>query len=363
MTRRSRRDFLKTSVLAAGASTLLAGRAPAAIVRRQAPAVVCSPNGMPYVAEALERLAAGEDTLDVAVAAVNQVENDPKDDSVGFGGLPNEDGIVELDSCCMHGPTMNAGGVASLRNIKNPASVARDVLWYTDHVLLVGDGALRFARAMGYPEENLLTEESRRKWLAWKRSLSPKDDWLEPREKRPQLAPDDDGRLRLAPPAKDDDEKGEKRKTGTINFDCCNAKGEVSGVTTTSGLAWKIPGRVGDSPIIGAGLYVDGEVAAAGSTGRGEAVIVACGSHTVVEAIRSGLHPKDACLLAVKRVVATTKNAYLRYPDGRIRFQVNFYAVDVKGRVGAASVFPSRFGQGDAQGARLVDTASLYDHW
>ncbi len=349
MPRNSRRDFLKTSVLAAAAAgTLATNRAPAAIIRRKGPAVACSANGLPYVARALEELAAGRDTRDVAVAAVNEVENDPKDQSVGYGGLPNEEGVVELDSSCMHGPTMNAGAVASLRNIKNPASVAKDVLWHTDHVLLVGEGALRFARAMGYEEENLLTEESRLAWLRWKRGLSPKDDWLEPWEKRPELKPKP---------------KDEKRETGTINFDCCNAKGEVSGVTTTSGLAWKIPGRVGDSPIIGAGLYVDGTVGAAGSTGRGEAVITSCGAHVVVEAIRAGMHPKDACLEAVKRVIATTKNAYLLRENGEPAFQVNFYAVDTKGRAGGASIRPSRYGHGDHEGARLMDTASVYDKW
>ncbi len=268
--------------------------------------------------------------------------------SVGYGGLPNAEGVVELDSCCMHGPTNNAGSVASLRNIKNPSRVARDVLWYTDHVMLVGEGALRFARMMGHREENLLTEAARKRWLKWKLSHSRNDDWLEEHERRPHLK--SEGRK-------------EKRETGTINFNCCNDRGEVSGVTTTSGLAWKIPGRIGDSPIIGAGLHVDGKVGAAGSTGRGEAVIVACGAHTVVEALRRGMHPTDACLHGVKRVRDMNRMAYLLKPDGRPTFQVNFYAVDVKGRTGGAAIYPTQYAAGDKKGARLVDSATLYTSW
>ncbi|MCB1282681.1 MAG: isoaspartyl peptidase/L-asparaginase, partial [Salinibacterium sp.] len=212
-------------------------------------------------------------------------------------------------------------------------------------VLLVGEGALRFARARGFKEENLLTEEARVTWMKWKAKLSPDDDWLEPHEKRPELAPKP---------------KKEKRETGTINFDCCNAKGEVSGVTTTSGLAFKIPGRVGDSPLIGAGLYVNGRVGAAGSTGRGEAVILSCGSHAVVEFMRQGMHPKDAALEGIRRAVEMSTMPYLLREDGKPDFQVNFYAVDTKGRIGGAAIWPTRFACGDAQGARHEDSAYLF---
>ncbi len=342
----SRRGFLKSSVLVAGASAGLP-LPTFAIGKKVQIAIACSSNGLPYITEALEKLEKGQDTLDVAVEAVNHVESDPKDMSVGYGGLPNAEGIVELDSCCMHGPTNNAGSVGSLRNIKNPSRVARDVLWHTDHVMLVGEGALRFARMMGHKEENLLTEAARKRWLHWKLSHSQKDDWLEPHEKRPKMKKEKDG----------------KRETGTINFNCCNAKGEVSGVTTTSGLAWKIPGRVGDSPIIGAGLYVDGKIGSAGSTGMGECVIVSCGAHTVVEALRRGMHPKDACLHGVKRAAEMNRMPNRVNKKGRPSFQVNFYAVDVKGQVGGAAIYPTRYAKGDAQGAKLCDSASLYSSW
>jgi N4-(beta-N-acetylglucosaminyl)-L-asparaginase len=186
----------------------------------------------------------GRDTLDAVVAGVNIVENDPEDDSVGYGGLPNEDGVVELDSCVMHGPTMRGAGVAALRNIKNPSLVALKLMQRSDHVLRVGEGALRFARAHGFVEENLLTDAAREKWLRWKERLSTKDDWL------PEHGMEDVDIGALPGSAL-------PRHTGTINCLGLNAKGEISGVTTTSGLAYKIPGRVGDSPILGAGLYVD----------------------------------------------------------------------------------------------------------
>ncbi len=304
-----RRTFLSTGVVAATGAFHYRPRrkAPAGIVRKVAPAAVCSSNGQPYLEETLERLARGDDTLDVAVWAVSNVEKDPKDMSVGYGGYPNEDGIVELDSCCMHGPSNNCGSVASLRNIKTPAAVARDVLWTTDHVMLVGEGALRFAKSRGFKEEDLLTEPARRAWLRWRARRSKTDDWLEDWEKRPQ---------------KEKDKPSGKRETGTINFDCCNAKGEVSGVTTTSGLAFKIPGRVGDSPIIGAGLYVDGAYGAAGSAGRGESVIQACASHVIIEALRRGLHPTDACLEATKRIIEMNKVPYLRDEKGSLPSQL-----------------------------------------
>ena len=345
MTRMDRRKFVGLGVAAAAVGRWPA-RAPLILDRAVKPAVVSSRNGLPYMAGALERIGKGEDVLDAVIWAVNQVENDPNDMSVGYGGLPNEDGVVELDSCCMHGPSNNAGAVAALRNIKNPSQVARAVLWNLDHVLLVGEGALRFAKAMGFKEENLLTDRARARWLKWKRDLSPRDDWLQPKDKRPELAPS---------------KKEGKRETGTINFNGVNAKGEVSGVTTTSGLAFKVPGRVGDSPLIGAGLYVDGKVGAAGSTGRGEAVIISCGSHTVVEGMRQGMHPKDACLFGIKRVAAMNTMPYLLDEKKRPAFQVNFYAVDVRGRVGGASLWPSRYARGDDSGAALVDSAHLFE--
>ncbi len=219
----------------------------------------------------------GTDTLEAVVAGVETVENDPRDTSVGYGGLPNEDGVVELDAAVMHGPRHRAGSVASLRNIKNPAQVAMKVLNYTDHELLVGEGALRFAKAFGFTEENLLTERARRIWLRWKQTLSDKDDWLSeiPESVDPETAAffrqnsipvQVAGKTQLR----------FRRPTGTIHCSAMNAQGDISCTTTTSGLAFKIPGRVGDSPIIGAGLYVDNEIGSCGSTGRGKPTCRTC---------------------------------------------------------------------------------------
>lgn len=354
MSRIGRRGFLASAIGAVGGSELARRRTFEILPARVQPAVVSSVNGLPYMEKALERLTKGEDTLDVCVWAVSQVENDPNDQSVGYGGFPNAEGVVELDACVMHGPSQTAGSVASLRNIKNPASVARDVLRHTDHVMIVGEGALRFAKSMGYREENLLTEKTRQAWVRWRARHSQKDDWIEPREKFGEGKPQPKG-------TRAETLKNGKRETGTINFDAVNAKGEVSGTTTTSGLAWKVPGRVGDSPIIGAGLYVDGRVGAAGGTGRGEAAITSCGAHVIVEEMRRGAHPKDACLTAVRRVVEMNTIPYLLDERGRTKFQCQFYALDVKGRVGAASIWPSPYAQGDAQGVRRAQTASLYE--
>jgi N4-(beta-N-acetylglucosaminyl)-L-asparaginase len=313
------------------------------------PVVIASANGLKATQKAMEMLLTGADALDAVVAGVNVVEEDPEDMSVGYGGLPNEDGVVELDSSVMHGPTCRAGAVAALRNIKTPSRVAKLVMDRTDHVMLVGEGALRFARAHGFKEEDLLTDKARRIWLDWKERHSDKDDWLSP------AAAESPG-ARLGIPVE------ALRHYGTINCCALNDNGELSGVTTTSGLSFKIPGRVGDSPIIGAGLYVDNEVGAAGSTGRGEAVIKICGAHTVVEAMRSGMSPEEACLHALRRIVATTKEARLRQPDGRPNFDVKFYAVSKDGRHGGASLSPGATYAIFAEGRnRLENCRSLYE--
>lgn len=283
--------------------------------------------------------------VDAVVAGVNHVENDPKDHSVGLGGLPNEEGIVELDSCVMDGPTCNAGGVAAIRNIKNPSQVALRVMRYTDHCLIVGDGARRFALAHGFKEEELLTEEAREIWLAWKSRRSKKDDWF--------------------PLPKEQVSEGARpyiRDWGTINCDGVDAKGNLGGVTTTSGLSYKIPGRVGDSPIIGAGLYVDNRVGAAGSTGRGEANIITCGSATVVEGMRQKKHPKDACLYACQRIADMTVMKHLVRPDGHPNFNVKFYAVDKQGRHGGAAIHAGgTYAVFDKDGNRLEPLAGLFE--
>jgi N4-(beta-N-acetylglucosaminyl)-L-asparaginase len=279
----------------------------------------------------------GGDTLDAAVEGVKIQELDPKDDSVGYGGLPNEEGVVQLDASCMHGPTRRAGAVAALEGIKTPSEVAKLVLKYTNHILLVGEGAKRFALSYGFKEEDLLTPESRQKWLTWRANRGPGDDWLDVPDKEPMVA----------------------RPTGTINLNAVNPKGEISSVTTTSGLAWKIPGRVGDSPIVGAGQYCDNEVGAAGSTGRGESNIMVCGGFLTVEHMRRGMAPTDACLETLRRVVAMTPPRLLGQ-DGRPTFGLTFYAVNKKGEYGSAAMRPGRYAVHDGRSAQFRDCAYLY---
>lgn len=324
----NRREFMKrmsavgAGAIAVGSLESLAAQLPSA---RKGPVVIASANGMKASEKAMEIILAGGDALDGVIAGVNLVEDDPNDTSVGYGGLPNEDGVVELDAAIMHGPTHRAGAVASLRNIKNPSKVARLVMERTDHVLLVGEGALRFARAHGFKEEELLTDRSRAEWLTWKEKLSPKDDWLAPHT---ELDKDVGG---LFEPF--------YRNTGTIHCSGLDLKGNLSCVTTTSGLAFKIPGRVGDSPIIGAGLYVDNKIGAAGSTGRGEANLISCNSVMVVEWMRQGKSPEEACLEACKRVVEHNKMQRLTRENGRPSFDVKFYALNVRGEFGSASIY------------------------
>lgn len=347
MAQLSRRDFLHTTATAVAATTLVR-TAFAQPEARGDIVVISSANGLRATERAAQLIAAGEDTLDAVIRGVNLVEEDPEDMSVGYGGLPNEEGMVELDSCVMHGPTCGAGSVAAIRNIKTPSRVAQLVMQRTDHVMLVGEGALRFARAHGLEEVNLLTDKARQAWLKWKESHSDNDDWIGPPDEA------DNGKQSKATPAV-------ARTYGTIN--CCglNAAGDLSGVTTTSGLSFKIPGRVGDSPIIGAGLYVDNKVGAAGSTGRGEAVIKICGAHIIVEAMRDGRSPSDACLLALQRIVDTTTEKRLKREDGKPNFDVKFYALAKDGRFGAASIWSGAQFAIFAEGRnRLEDCAFLY---
>jgi len=330
MTSYTRRDFLKTGA-GAGAAALMAAARPAdgagtsvpAAAGPGTPRVVSSGNGLRATARAMEILKSGGNPLDAVIAGVNIVEDDPNDMSVGYGGLPNEDGVVELDASVMYGPTHRAGAVASLRNIKNLSKVARLVMERTDHVLLVGEGALKFARAHGFKEEDLLTEKSREAWLRWKETMSDVDNWLPP------------------PPESLSPEMRQVMQThGTINCIAIDAAGRLAGVTTTSGLAWKLAGRVGDSPIIGAGLYVDNEIGAAGSTGRGEANLQTCASFRIVDAMGRGMSPEQACLEACKAVAAKTKLLPRLCDDkGRPKFGLEFYALNKKGEFGAAGFF------------------------
>jgi len=299
---------------------------------------VASANGLRGVEVAGRLLAEGMDTLDAAIEGVKIQELDPNDMSVGYGGLPNEEGVVQLDASCMHGPTKRAGAVGALEGIKTPSVVAKYVLLYTDHIMLVGEGAKRFALSYGFKEEDLLTEKSREAWLHWRANRRRDDAWLD--------VPDDQ-RLVVG-------------TTGTITMNVVNPKGELSSVTTTSGLSWKIPGRVGDSPIIGAGQYCDNDIGAAGSTGRGESNIKICGAFLTVEHMRRGMKPVDACLETLRRVVAAAEPRLLN-AQGRPTFQLNYYAVSKRGELGAASLYPSQFAAFDGQTAGLRDCAYLYE--
>ncbi len=287
--------------------------------------MVCAHNGFEYLEDGFAFLKSGGDTLDAAIRVVKGPENDPNDTSVGLGGLPNEEGVVELDACCMHGPTRRAGSVGGVRNIKNVSMVAKAVMDHTGHVMLVGEGAERFAVAMGFPRENLLTDHSRKIWLLWKENHSdrrlvgpralPIRTGSHPRPLRkpncgksasvtstnaqPYLGIEPEFRMAairkvLFPP------------TGTIHCSALNDKGEISGITTTSGLAFKLPGRCGDSPIIGAGCYTDQDVGSAGATGSGEENIKVAGAHTIVENMRRGMSPHEAGMELSNESSATT---------------------------------------------------------
>ena len=303
------------------------------------PVAIASANGLRAVQKAFDMLMQGADTLDAAVEGVKIQELDPNDDSVGYGGLPNAEGVVQLDASCMHGPTKRAGAVGCLEGIKTPSEIAKLVLKYTNHVFLVGEGAKRFALSYGFTEQDLMTEHSREAWLRWRANLNPDDNYLD--------VPDTE---RLTLP-----------KTGTINCDAVTPQGDISSCTTTSGLSWKIPGRVGDSAIIGAGQYCDNDIGAAGSTGRGESNIKVCGGLLTVEHMRRGMKPTDACLETLRRVVATSEPRLLD-PRGRPKFGLNFYAVNKRGEFGSASLYPSRYAVHDGSEARIRDTAHLFEN-
>jgi len=366
----TRRGFVRGSALAGVAASITPNLSAVGQTRGTRPLVISSANGLRANEKAMEMIRAGADTLDAVIAGVNIVEDDPKDNSVGYGGLPNEEGDVELDASVMHGPSKRAGAVASIRHIKNPSKVAKLVMERTDHVLLVGEGAFRFALAHGFKKEDLLTDDSREIWLKWKESRSNRDAW------GPGLdAPE------TASPTSSRDLDPKRREllaladwivahppTGTINCLAINERGDISGTTTTSGLAFKIPGRVGDSPLIGCGLFVDNEVGAAGSTGRGEECIKINASHTIVEMMRRGMSPTDACLEACKRIAANYNNNMKKLRE----FYINFYALNKNGEHGAAALWgyrPTREGKrqrfqyavNDGRENKLHDMAYLYE--
>jgi N4-(beta-N-acetylglucosaminyl)-L-asparaginase len=373
MSRRiSRRQFVATGAAAAGLAAtrpVVFGQAPAVRTGGVKPVVVASSNGNRYknggsitgVQKAFEMMAKGDDVLDAVIAGVNLCELDPEDSSVGYGGLPNAEGVVQLDSCCMHGPLKRAGGVAAIEGVRTPSLVARDVLHTTDHHLLVGKGAQDFARSMGYKiEEDLNTERSRSRWLEWKRRTDP-EHYLDPKKRSGQLRDREleEAGWRAALSMLRDGLIDPEHFWGTINMDGINAKGEVCGVTTTSGLSWKIPGRVGDSPILGAGLYVDNAVGAAGSTGRGEANLYNLCSFLIVENMRRGMHPKDAGLDALKRVKANTVEKRLLNAEGNPNFGLNFYILNAKGEFAGVSMYDATYAVCTENGPETVKTEPL----
>lgn len=376
----NRRDFLiagaAAGLAAAAPRTLLAettqpsqtsqtSQSPAVIAPKGGgvkPVVISSANGNKFknggdvtcVQKAFTLITQGSDVLDALIAGVNLVELDPTDDSVGYGGLPNAEGVVQLDSCCMHGPRRQAGGVAAIEGVRTPSLVAKAVMEQTDHHLIVGKGAQDFARGLGFRiEDDLNTEHSRSLWLEWKRRIDP-DHYLDPRKRQ---AAGFAAAMQMAREGLIDREK----LWGTINCDGVNAKGEVCGVTTTSGLAWKIPGRVGDSPILGAGLWVDGEVGAAGSTGRGEANLYNLSSHLIVEAMRRGAHPKDAGMEALRRVVANTVEKRLLNERGRPNFDLKFYVLNRKGEYAGVGLYAGQYAVCTENGPATLDVEPLFD--
>lgn len=361
----NRRQFLATTTMA-GAVGATAATAAAPAIRRGGSRVVviASGNGLTStnggsvscVELAFRKMTEGEDVLDALIAGVNIVELDPEDSSVGYGGLPDADGVVTLDSCCMHGPKRRAGGVACLQGVRTPSLVAKAVADNTDHHLLVGEGAQRFARNLGFTiEDDLNTSHSRALWLEWKRRT---DAQHYPDPATRAEAGYRVGRLMVAEGRIHPD-----HYYGTINCNGVNGAGEVCGVTTTSGLAWKIPGRVGDSPILGAGLYVDNDVGAAGSTGRGEANLFNLASFLIVEFLRQGLSPKDAGMAALERIRANTVDPRLLDEHGRPAFNVTFYVLDKAGNHAGVAFYGSddhNYAVCDEHGPRHEPVLGLY---
>jgi len=372
MDRWTRRKFFVTTLAGSALAgttnllstpTLAADPLPASTPAAKRPVIISAANGVHALGKGMDILKSGGDTLDAAVAAVSVVEDDPNDDTVGYGGLPNEDGVVELDASVMHGPTRRAGSVASVQRIKNVARLAKTVMERTNHIMIVGDGARRFAVDQGFEEMNLLTEHSRKIWLAWKARTSfnwrPGIDSPEWKAALAQIFDNDPQKIAYAM------EVINHPPTGTINCLAVNENAEISGTTTTSGLAWKITGRVGDSPIIGAGVFVDGDVGGAGSTGKGEENIKICGAHTIVELMRKGAKPSDACLEALGRVVRNYNGDKKKLGT----FQLSYYALNKDGEYGAASLWKSahepnkvaHFAVHDGTEARLELCKNFYD--
>jgi N4-(beta-N-acetylglucosaminyl)-L-asparaginase len=340
----NRREFVAggtgIGILASAGKMASSPAGPQVISRGVKPVVVSAANGnrskddagITCVARAFNMITAGSDVLDACIAGVNIVELDPNDTSVGYGGLPNAEGVVQLDASVMHGPKKMGGSVACLEGVRTPSLVAKKLMEETDHVLIVGKDAQKFARNMGFTiEDDLNTPKSRELYLEWRRRTDP--EHYIPLKERAALG------WKVALEMVAEGKIDPDHVYGTINCNGVNSKGEVCGTTTTSGLAWKIPGRVGDSPILGAGLYVDGEIGAAGSTGRGEANLLSLASFLIVECMRQGMHPKDAGMTALKRIKSQTIAKRLLNSRGNPNFGVNFYILNVKGEYAGVTMY------------------------
>jgi N4-(beta-N-acetylglucosaminyl)-L-asparaginase len=361
----NRRRFVQAGAVLPWMYALGKPAGPTVLTKSVPPIVVSSANGNKFrnggsrtcVEEAFERLTAGEDVLDALIAGVNILELDPEDTSVGYGGLPNADGVVQLDASCMHGPRRQAGAVACLEGVRTASRVARAVMEHTDHHLLVGQGAQEFARRLGFTvEADLNTEKSRRLWLEWKRRTDP-EHYPDPEKRR--ASGEDAVRSMVAEGLLDGG-----HVQGTISCHGLSPGGDLAAVTSTSGLSFKIPGRVGDSPILGAGIYVDGEVGSAGSIGRGEANLLGLSSFLIVEGLRKGMHPKDAGMEALRRIAARTVKRLLN-SRGTPNFYVYFFILDRRGEHAGVSLYSAFQGKAaeyavcTGSGARTLPCESL----
>ena len=369
----TRRDFIKTTTSAAAAAPLVATRSTEVWLQNSVkPVVISDYSGWEFrnggkenaVERAFRLITEGKDVLDALIAGVNIPELDPLETGIGYGALGNADGIVELDASCMHGPKKRAGAVASIQGVRTPSLVAKAVMDYTDHHLLVGEGARQFAKAMGFEIENdLNTDNSRKLWREWKRRIDP-EHWLDPDgdARKPIPRHQKDPGLEAGLSMVRDGLIREGSFWGTINCDGIGPQGEICGVTTTSGLAWKIPGRTGDSPILGAGLYVDNEVGAAGSTGRGEANLYNLSSFLIVESMRRGMSPKDAGMEALKRIKTNTIEKRLLNGKGNPNFNIRFFVLNKKGEYAGVSMYragESQYAVCTENGARAVELEPL----